>query len=186
MSELPFREVPPKRSYAGKKLSDYRRYKDFLAQDFENRCGYTYCLDFWFGGKPNFQIDHFKPKSKFPDLETDYDNLVYSCSFVNRAKSDDVGSYLDPVNEDYNTHFYRDELGNIYPRTESEAARYMYIRLKLYLKRHSIIWMLDQLEQRMFILQELIEHSQNELAKSLLVEVTMRYNNYKRHLRAIQ
>lgn len=186
MSELPFREVPPKRSYAGEKLSDYRRYKDFLAQDFENRCGYTYCLDFWFGGKTNFQIDHFKPKSKFPDLETDYNNLVYSCSFVNRAKSDDVGSYIDPVDEDYNTHFYRDELGNIYPKAESESARYMYIRLKLYLKRHSIIWMLDQLEQKMFLLQKLIEELDNPVAKELYLAVSFKYNDYKKHLRAIQ
>ncbi len=186
MSELFFRNEPPKRTYSGKKLSDYRRYKDSLAQDFKNRCGYTYCLDFWFGGKPNFQIDHFKPKSKFPELETDYNNLVYSCSYVNRAKSDDIGLYLDPVDEDYNAHFYRDELGNIYPREESQAAKYMYIRLKLYLKRHSIIWMLDQLEQKMFLLQNLIEELNNPEAKELYLAVSFKYNEYKKHLRAIQ
>lgn len=186
MSELLFREVPPERNYTGKKLSDYRRYKDSLALDFKNRCGYTYCLDFWFGGKTNFQIDHFKPKSKFPDLETEYNNLVYSCSYVNRAKSDDVGSYLDPVDEDYNAHFYRDELGNIYPKEESESARDMYIKLKLYLKRYSIIWMLDQLEQKMFLLQKLINELDNPEAKELYLVVSFKYNDYKKHLRAIQ
>lgn len=186
MSELLFREVPPERNYTGKKLSDYRQYKDFLARDFKNRCGYTHCLDFWFGGKTNFQIDHFKPKSKFPDLETEYNNLVYSCSYVNRAKSNDDGSYLDPVDEDYNAHFYRDELGNIYPREGSEAARYMYIRLKLYLKRHSIIWMLEQLEQKMLLLQQLIEDLDNPEAKDLYLAVSFKYNDYKKYLRAVQ
>ena len=186
MNKLPFRNSFPERTYSGKELSDYRRYKDFLAKDFNSRCGYTDCYDFWFGGKHNFQIDHLKPKSKYPGLITKYENLVYSCSYVNRAKSDDDGNYIDPVNEDYNQHFYRDELGNIFPIDDSEPAKYMYIRLKLYLKRHSIIWMLDQLEQRMFKLQELIEASKNQEAKDLLVEITMRYNNHKKYLRAIQ
>ena len=115
-----------------------------------------------------------------------YSNLIYSCSYVNRAKSDDIGNYIDPVDVDYNQHFYRDELGNIYPKENSEAAKYMYVKLKLYLKRHSIIWMLDQLEQRMFKLQELIEATKNEEAKELFIEITMKYNNHKRYLRAIQ
>lgn len=185
-NELPFRTDLPERTYSGKKLSDYRRYKNYLAKDFKNRCGYTYCVDFWFGGKPNFQIDHLKPKSKFPDLETEYSNLVYTCSYINRAKSDDIGLYLDPVDEDYNLHFYRDELGNIYPREDSKAAKYMYLKLKLYLKRYSIIWMLDQLEQKMFILQELIEQLDNKEAKELYFAISFKYNNYKRYLRAIQ
>jgi hypothetical protein len=186
MSEIAFRNESPQRTYLGKELLDYRRYKDSLVIDFKHRCGYTHCLDFWFGGKTNFQIDHFKPKSKYPELERNYKNLVYSCSYVNRAKSDDFGFYIDPVDEDYNLHFYRDELGNIYPRDNSPSAKYMYIKLKLYLKRHSIIWMLDQLEQKMFTLQDLIEESKNPIAKELLVAITMRYNNYKRHLRSIQ
>lgn len=185
MNELEFRNSSPQRTYSGKELTDYRRYKDFLVKDFNSRCGYTDCFDFWFGGKNNFQIDHFIPKSKKPELETIYANLVYSCSYVNRAKSDDLGDYIDPCDTDYNEHFYRDELGNIYPKDDSPSAKYMYIKLKLYLKRYSIIWMLDQLEQRMFRLQEIIESTDNTEAKELLVEITMKYNNHKRYLRAI-
>lgn len=185
MSELIFRNSSPKRTYSGKELSNYRSYKKYLITDFKSRCGYTDCLDFWFGGKDNFQIDHFIPKSKSPKLEIDYSNLVYSCSYVNRAKSDDVGNYIDPCDVDYNEHFYRDELGNIYPNEHSDSAKYMYIKLKLYLKRYSIIWILDQLEQRMFKLQEIIETTKNAEAKELLVEITMKYNNHKRYLRAV-
>ncbi|NOQ27008.1 MAG: hypothetical protein GQ564_16730 [Bacteroidales bacterium] len=186
MSEVKFRNSSPKRTYSGKELSDYRRYKESLAKDFNSRCGYTDCSDFWFGGKNNFQIDHFIPKSKSPELETKYSNLVYSCSHVNRAKSDDVGKYLDPCDMDYNEHFYRDDLGNIYPKEHSESAKNMYIKLKLYLKRYSIIWMLDQLEQRMYRLQEIIELTKDIEAKELLVEITMKYNNHKKYLRVTQ
>jgi hypothetical protein len=185
VNEIPFREVHPSRSYTGKELKDYKRYKNSLVSDFKNRCGYTYCFDFWFGGHTNFQIDHFKPKSLYPDLETKYSNLVYSCSFINRAKSNDDGSYIDPCDVDYNQHFYRDELGNIYPREESEHAKYMYKSLKLYLKRYSIIWMIDQLENRMFKLEEIIKKTNNQEAKDLLVEITFIYNAHKKYLRAI-
>lgn len=185
MSEIFFRHICPERTYEGKELANYRDYKDFLAADFKSRCGYSGCLDFWFGGKPHFQIDHFKPKSRYPGLEKRYTNLVYSCSYVNRAKGDDDGSYIDPVEVDYNLHFFRDDLGNIYPKDDSESAKYMYLKLKLYLKRYSIIWMLDQLEERMFELQEIIEKSDNLLAKELFIQVSFKYNNYKRHLRAL-
>ena len=62
----------------------------------------------------------------------------------------------------------------------------MYLRLKLYLNRHSIIWMLDQLEQKMFRLQELVEATNDPYAIDLLARIAMKYNNYKRFLRAIQ
>jgi hypothetical protein len=186
MCKIQFRSKQPSRTYEGPVLADYRRYKDFLAKDFNQRCGYTDCPQFWFGGQTNFQIDHFKPISKFPEFKTQYDNLVYACSFVNRAKSNDFGNYLDPCEIDYNEHFYRDKVGNIFPDEGSEFGNYMYKKLKLYLKRFGLIWMLDQLEQRMFALQELIEQHNNPEAKELFVEIGMIYNNYKRYLRAIQ
>jgi hypothetical protein len=185
MSQLNFRETPPKRNYKGKELKDYKGYKNSLEKDFLERCGYTYCQQDWFGGKRNFQIDHFKPKSIHPELETMYANLVYSCSYVNRAKSDDIGIYIDPCEVDYNEHFYRDELGNIYPVETSDSAKYMYRKLKLYLKRYSIIWMLEQLENRMAILKSLIERTNDTDAKELFIAITFQYMNYKKMKRAI-
>ena len=126
MSQLNFRDTLPKRTFVGKELKDYRGYKSILESDFCKRCGYSNCQQEWFGGKRNFQIDHFKPHSVHPELKTKYSNLVYSCSYVNRAKSDDLGTFLDPCDVNYNDHFYRDELGNIYPVENSEIAKYMY------------------------------------------------------------
>ena len=185
MSQLNFRDTTPARNYAGKELKDYKGYKDSLEKDFYQRCGYTYCQQDWFGGKRNFQIDHFKPKSIHPELETKYSNLVYSCSYVNRAKSDDIGIYIDPCDIDYNQHFYRDELGNIYPAENSDSAKYMYRKLKLYLKRYSIIWMLEQLEIKKEKLRALIEATKDNEAMELYVAIDFKYMDYKKHLKAV-
>ena len=185
-----FRDHSPKRTCT-KSYTNYRSYKEYLATDFSNRCGYTNCPDFWFGGKDNFHIDHFLPWKKypaFPNLKTDYSNLVYSCSYVNISKSDDEGNYLDPCNEDYNKHFTRDKYGAILPNPKSNKAVYMHQKLKLYLGRYKTIWMLDKLESQM---QELIKlknlglfkkekHDEVNTLLSELLEVYLKYIQYLR------
>jgi hypothetical protein len=180
----PFREVAPIRTYKIKH-ANYRDYKPHLAKDFNHKCGYTDCSDFWFGGKDNFHIDHFIPWKKYttdkPHLKTDYSNLVYCCSYVNIAKSDDEGPYLDPCNDDYNDHFQREDDGEIIPL--SESAKYMYNRMKLYFERFRIIWILDQLEIRLNKLQAIIENSDNEEAKKMYISLSFEFNNYRKYLR---
>lgn len=140
-----FRIKSPVRRTNVPKRSTYSAYKDELAEDFNHRCGYTDCTDSWFGGKRTFQIDHLKPWSKYPDLKTEYSNLVYCCSYVNRAKwDDDSPHYLDPCAVDYNTHFERDDNGYIIGK--SEDAKYMVQKMHLNLTRYAIIWTLDKLD----------------------------------------
>lgn len=180
----PFREKDqPKRTYNGDDLSPYQLYKKILAKDFNNRCGYSDCPDFWFGGISTFHIDHFAPISQFPHLKEKYSNMVYSCSYVNRAKSNDWKSnnettpivdgkgYLDPVNNDFNEHFYRDISGNIIPKDDSTAAQYMHKKMKLYLKRYSVIWTLDLIHQKIKLLNERIKLSKDDLKKKELYAV---------------
>jgi len=152
-----------------KTYKNYRSYKPYLAQDFNNKCGYTDCSDVWFGGKNSFHIDHFKPVSKNPNLETEYTNLVYCCSYVNILKSDDESEYLDPCDVDYNLHFERDERGNIIPLNTSEQAKYMYERLKLYLKRYQLIWVLDEIVSKMNDIKEAINRTDNSVIKNELL-----------------
>jgi uncharacterized protein (TIGR02646 family) len=176
----------PKRTYSGSKLSSYRSYKKHLRKDFKGRCGYTNCSHFWFGGSKNFHIDHFKPKSKYPDLETEYSNLVYSCSYTNIAKSDDDFDYLDPCNEDYNNHFYRDRKGNIFPIDTSAKAVYMHTKLKLYLSRYSIIYMLDRLLEKMNKIKDVISNlkdgSQKDEVLKLQGELANEFIGYLKYL----
>lgn len=183
---LPFRKGVPVRTFTSVYTS-YRSYKDALATDFQRRCGYTDCRDFWFGGKSAFHIDHFKPKSKHPHLECTYSNLVYACSHVNQAKSnDDSADYLDPCNEDYNQHFGRDLSGNIVPLPNSPQAAYMYKKLKLYLRRYGVIWALDMIDEKIRELHSLLDKNPDAVSRLALLEelalLTREYNSYKDYL----
>ena len=123
----PFRNISPKRTFT-KHYAQYNRYKPYLADDFNHKCGYTDCSDHWFGGQRNFQIDHFKPKSIYPQLISEYSNLVYPC---------DV---------DYNLHFERDDNGYIVGKTPQGC--YMVEHLQLNLARYAICWNLDRLDAK--------------------------------------
>jgi hypothetical protein len=167
-----FREQAPARTYTGS-YATYSAYKPHLAKDFKNRCGYTDCVDFWFGGANNFHIDHFIPWKNYPaqpNLKTDYSNLVYCCSYVNILKSNDEGNYLDPCNVDFNDHFSRDGKGNIIALVTSASAVKMHKKLQLYMARYRIIWMLDNLLGKMSKLKIVIEATPNgDKKKDLLI-----------------
>lgn len=190
MKRINFRETAPVRTYSGKKYSNYRKYKQYLKKDFNGKCGYTDCSQLWFGGSSSFHIDHFKSKSIHPHLETEYSNLVYSCSYVNIAKGNDDSVYLDPCNDDYNQHFYRDKFGNIFPVPQSAKANYMFIKMKLYLKRYSIIFMLDVLRKKMSLISEMISGmKEGENKKELLVlqgELAIEFLKYLKYLEVEQ
>src|SRR5437763_1920697 len=106
-----FRRRPNPPSY-----SNYRRYKQILREDFDHRC--AYCLlhegDPLGAGFHNFHIDHFRPKSKFPELVSTYANLYYACRWCNGDKNETWPlpeerqrrfRFVDPCAEDlYKTH----------------------------------------------------------------------------------
>lgn len=184
-----FRDISPSRKCT-KTFTNYRSFKPYIAVDFNSRCGYTDCSDFWFGGINTFHIDHFKPWKKNPQLKTSYSNLVYCCSYVNILKSDDEGTYLDPCDVDYNTHFERDANGNIIPKNTSAEAKYMHSKLKLYLKRYQIIWKLDQLHIKMKRIQDAIKNPKNSLIKHdlqiLNSDLAMELTSYIEYLKGNQ
>ncbi len=177
-----FRKTRPTRSAVAKK-NRYNDYKDELAQDFNHRCGYSDCSDFWFGGQRTFQIDHLKPWSKYPNLKNEYSNLVYCCSYVNRAKwDDDSPHYLDPCEVDYNEHFERDDNGFIIGK--SDDAKYMVRKMNLNLTRYALIWTLDTLDN---IIARLKEHRDTHPEiESLLAALQDEYYDYVQYLRKHQ
>ena len=65
--------------------SDYKRYKPHLKKEFRNKCVYCRKSDTLedVGG---FHVEHYRPKNQFKHLETDYENLFYSCAACNRFK----------------------------------------------------------------------------------------------------
>jgi hypothetical protein len=162
-----FRNNHPQRKYTGKPKPHYDDYRQILREDFNGRCGYTDCLDIWWGD--SFHIDHFAPKKpnikdpvkleKFANKEHLYTNLVYACPPVNRAKGNDWPSddpdihsfgnrgYLDPSVTNFNDYFERTDAGGIVHK-ENPIAEYMWNRLKLYLKRYEIYWRVEQIIDR--------------------------------------
>lgn len=135
--------------------NNYLIYKEQLVKDFRDLCGYcgknrNYFFD-------NFQIDHFRPKSKYPDLKNDYNNLVLSCPICNRNKSDDwptndknvyhndsIG-YVDPASKEFDKVFYRDEDGNIF--SNYDYGKYMITKLKFDIRPIKELWKLERLYQ---------------------------------------
>jgi uncharacterized protein (TIGR02646 family) len=116
----------------------YQQYKPFLRDDFSYRCAYCNIHENEFGGLRHYHVDHFRPKSRFPKLETEYQNLLYACGICNGHKGNDWPSddpvrdgkgYLDPCVDDYADHFGRD--GNTLIDKDSAVAAYMIVRLHL-------------------------------------------------------
>ena len=119
--------------------SAYRKYKLHLRRDFLYCCAYCTIHENEWGGLRHFQVEHLRPKSRFPQLIADYENLLYACDVCNCYKGNDWPSdfplvegvgYLDPCQHDYDEHFENEQTTG---RTNglSPPARYMVERLHL-------------------------------------------------------
>lgn len=152
----PIHKIKPERSADGRNLKyGNQNTKKQLAKDFNCCCGYCGDAHHYTGGINSYHVDHFAPKSKFPDNCNQYSNLVYSCSYCNIAKSDkwlsdnieqgivDGVGFVDPCSLDYSKHLERAGNGRIIYKTS--VGKYMYSELKLYLMRHELIYQLEEL-----------------------------------------
>lgn len=117
---------------------NYQGYKRYLRDDFEYSCVYCDIHENEHGGPRFFTVEHFRPKSRFPDLRTEYTNLLYACSVCNSYKSDDWPSdeplrdgkgYLDPCQHDYAQHFSYG--AGFLVEGLTPVARYMIARMHL-------------------------------------------------------
>ena len=120
-----------------KKFQDY---KEHLRRDFEYRCVYCTIHENEYGSHQNFCVEHFKPKSIFPELKCDYNNLFYACNPCNNNKGADWPNkdyfnklgfyYIDPCEEDYEDHF-KLNLTTYKLEHQTNAAMYMIKRIRL-------------------------------------------------------
>lgn len=178
MSKYKFREHQITRT-CDKTYQDYHSYLPFLVRDFSGHC--CYCnmsektLDV-----ASFQIDHFIPENAFKgkrdELRNKYDNLMLSCPKCNRAKSDQyTGDLTSPAIEndyfynpdvvDYNTIFYRNELGGIW--SDDEKGKAMIEKLRLYRPLHNYAWVLEKLDTIIARLEQEIQMSDGKKKKDL-------------------
>lgn len=181
-----FRYFQPQRRPNPRNVSKYKLYKEDLRQDFKNCCGYCGDEDSWGGGKRVFHIDHFVPRKILVNISEEcYDNLVYSCFYCNNKKradwptknenihNDGAAGYIDPCNPTYGQQFMRNKFGEIIPLTT--LGNYMYSKLGLNLRRHSIIWNLCRLEKRITKLNELRNDGKLDKGTEEFLEIMIEY-----------
>ena len=176
---------------------DYHSYKEFLQKDFHSRCAYCNLLDTQV--TTPYEIDHFIPRKTFkdewPELETTYKNLVYSCKKCNGTKSGkfkgDLSKrvienefFYDPEETDYNTIFYRDDVGTIC--LEDEKGRDMINKIKLYRPIHNLAWVCEMTKQTLDKLNVQIEEAGKDSERGkLLIEAKLELNDYYNECRDI-
>lgn len=103
----------PKSPNTQPKVGVYSDWKIQIADECFKQCVYCGINESCWGGIDHYHIDHFRPKSKYADLENDICNLFYACPVCNRFKSDDwpnepdinLPSYPDPSLVDYSSIF---------------------------------------------------------------------------------
>lgn len=195
MGRYTFRNHQIKRT-CNKEYKDYHSYLPYLLEDFSHHC--CYCnisektLDI-----SSFQIDHFIPQHAFKgvrdELLTQYNNLMLCCPKCNRTKSDlydgDILSYsvendlfYNPDTVDYNSIFYRNELGGI--SSDDEKGKRIIQLLRLYRPLHNYAWVLEKLDAIITQLEAQIEHSsgeRKERLKALQEKLMAKYYRMRTH-----
>lgn len=142
-----------------------------------------------------FEIDHFIPKAVFRekriDLETEYTNLVYSCKKCNNAKRQQFSGnidarnptnelFYDPVLTDYNTIFYRNEIGAI--DSNDDKGKKSITLLKLYRPIHILAWICEELNDTAERLEAAVNAELDGPRKQTLERALNKINNQYRKL----
>lgn len=121
----------------GKEVN-YTLYGDVVRKDFQHCCGYCLITELLAGGMENFELDHFKPKAKFPLLKNDFLNIFYACHVCNKNKwshwptDESIAQgyrYVDFCSDTFEAHFEAEENGNWKPLTK--AAEYTTEKIRL-------------------------------------------------------
>lgn len=169
---VPLRNKTPKRRDIQTQVATWRDHKADLKIDFDSRCAYCDAFDGY--RHTYFEVDHFIPKSFFRPLgnitDTQYSNLVYSCKFCNNIKlnkwpsksetifNDGKTGFVDPCDDEYDKHFYRNDDGAI--MWASELGKWMHtIAFKFDERERGIrlLWNLQRLNELIQKLQPLVE-----------------------------
>lgn len=142
----------PKENATQPQTGSYSDWKPLLAEEGSHQCVYCAISDTSMGGIRNFHVEHYRPKSRFPDLENIFINLFYACPICNTFKGNDwpaepnleVRCYPDPSTNNYDSLFtIKSPSGEI----EGNATASRYMVEKIYLNRGQLI-----LERRLHML----------------------------------
>lgn len=125
---------------------NYDVWKELLSEEGFRQCVYCSLDENIGGGIKYFEIEHYKPKSKFAALAKEYSNLFYACAICNGFKGNDwndvdtlnlsLAMYPNPSVTDYSTLFTVD-LNSGYISGKHTAS--IYVLTRLYLNRPQLI-----------------------------------------------
>jgi len=126
----------------------YQKYREQVRNDFHECCAYCLLSELVSGGRENFELDHFKPKSlpEFNHLVNDFSNLYYACHPCNHLKSNKWPTialanngyrFFDPCKEKFSQHFNLLPNGTWQPLTK--VAQYTEEQLRLNRKHLCVI-----------------------------------------------
>lgn len=172
--------------------TDAIEYKPFLQSDFRRMCAYCERTEVFLGGAEQFEIDHFKPQSSFPELRTYYPNLYYVCRKCNQYKSSKWPTvqqvsrgevFADPCVEDpYIAHLLEMWYGELTELTPCGEYTNGHIRLdrpdvcewrRLRQKARGDLPTLRNLEENLLLALELGRTDRDEIERQ--IEVLRRY-----------
>jgi uncharacterized protein (TIGR02646 family) len=82
-------------------------------------------------GSEAAQVEHFRPKTIFPELAMTWENFLWCCGVCNQAKGNRFppdtefsGKFINPIDENVWEFFFLDEFGNLTPRWRKERDDY--------------------------------------------------------------
>jgi HNH endonuclease len=122
----------------------YRGFRTYVRADFCQKCAYCLIAELWAAGEQHFELDHFRPKSLFPELEQDFYNLYYACHPCNLSKHrfwppEDLEqrgtTFVDLCQDEFESHFRSNEDGTWSGITESGKYTVDILRLN---KKHLV------------------------------------------------
>lgn len=160
--------------------SNYRAYQQNLRVDFRCSCGYCFITEAEAGGI-GFEIDHYVPLAKDRSLANNYDNLIYSCSYCNRRKSNIFPTaemiakgirYLRP-DVDYVLDHYKCDA--VFLKHSTEAGEFTIEFLEL--NRNSLL--------RLRSLRTKLNHTIEHVAAGLAALHELKLDSLPSHLRSI-
>jgi uncharacterized protein (TIGR02646 family) len=154
-------------------FTHYSDYREILREDFLNLCAYCTIHEDEGGGVDHFEIDHFKPVSKFKELEHDFKNLYYCCRACNKrgAKGENWPSkallnsgyrFFDPTKENaYDTHFREKRTGELKMLTNVGV----YSLEKLRLNRDALVYLRKRRQEMRRRLRNRLKKLADQLTK---------------------
>ncbi|MBZ5530074.1 MAG: hypothetical protein LAO20_01465 [Acidobacteriia bacterium] len=141
------RTVPPPDVKGG-----YSSFRPYVRADFQHRCAYCLFWELLAAGEENFELDHFRPKSLFPDDAQNFYNIYYACHPCNHLKRDLWPSkdmerrglrLVDLCKDEFEAHFQLCSDGHLQGLTD--AGRYTIDALRL--NRKHLVRLREMLSQ---------------------------------------